>query len=116
MDNHHWMDMAEEAGQLQEAMVSRAAIEQAKGVLALLRGVDPDRGFAELRKTSMDGNVKIHAVAEALMAFVCGSDAEDGRSLQAADQLVHRTWADDLARVRQAVPPHGRADHRSARA
>ncbi len=103
VDSHHWMDMAEEAGQLQEAMMSRARIEQAKGVLAVLRGTDPESAFAELRKTSMDGNVKLHALAEALVALVSVGEAEDGRPMDTASRLAHRTWAADLSAVRGAL-------------
>jgi len=45
-----WMDLAEEAGQLREAMSTRAPIEQAKGILMTLRGFDSETAWAELKR------------------------------------------------------------------
>lgn len=45
----------------------RAAIEQAKGILMATYGVDADGAMAFLRRWSMDHNVRVAAVAEALV-------------------------------------------------
>ena len=42
----------------------RAVIEQAKGMLMLVYGVDADEAFHVLRKQSQDHNVKLNLVAE----------------------------------------------------
>lgn len=52
-----------ESRRLREAMVDRAVIEQAKGVLIADHGVDADTAFAALVKMSRDSNVKVRAVA-----------------------------------------------------
>jgi hypothetical protein len=67
------MDLAEEAGHLREAMAHRAPIEQAKGVLTVLHGVDPDTAFEELRRASMDHNVRLSTLSEAVVALAAGT-------------------------------------------
>ena len=49
--------------QLEEAIASRAVIEQAKGAIAVVRQVTPDEAFAVLRGASQDTNVKLREVA-----------------------------------------------------
>ncbi|QKE83095.1 GAF and ANTAR domain-containing protein [Arthrobacter sp. NEB 688] len=60
--------MRELAGQLEQAMASRAVIEQAKGVIMALRGVPEHDAFEILRKTSQDRNVKVRVLAEDVVA------------------------------------------------
>jgi len=45
----------------------RAVIEQAKGMLMLVYGVDADEAFDVLRRQSQDNNVKLNLVAEQVM-------------------------------------------------
>ena len=49
--------------QLEEAIASRAVIEQAKGAIAVVRQVTPDEAFGVLRTVSQDTNVKLREVA-----------------------------------------------------
>ena len=58
------------AGQLEQAMASRAVIEQAKGVIMALRGVPEHEAFEILRKTSQDHNVKVRVLAERVIRGV----------------------------------------------
>lgn len=63
------------AGQLEQAMASRAVIEQAKGVIMALRGVPEHEAFDILRKTSQDRNVKVRVLAEKVIRdVVLGQD------------------------------------------
>jgi GAF domain-containing protein len=48
---------------LQQAMASRAEIEQAKGILMARLGVDADRAFDLLREQSQHENVKLREIA-----------------------------------------------------
>lgn len=57
-------------GQLEQAMASRAVIEQAKGVLMAMRGVPEYDAFEFLRKTSQDRNVKVRDLATQVVAGV----------------------------------------------
>lgn len=58
------------AQQLEQAMASRATIEQAKGILAAQAGVSPDEAFTLLRNASQRENVKLREVAERIVASV----------------------------------------------
>ena len=61
-------------GQLEEAMASRAPIEQAKGILMAVHHCDADAAFILLRVQSQNTNTKLNTVAQ---AFV---NAHTGRS------------------------------------
>ena len=63
------------AQQLEQAMVSRATIEQAKGVLAAQTGCSPDEAFVLLRTASQRENVKLREVAERIVASVARVNA-----------------------------------------
>lgn len=63
------------AENLEAALQSRAAIEQAKGILMAQRGVDADGAFDLLRKVSQSENVKLRDVARRLVEKVAGPDA-----------------------------------------
>ncbi len=59
--------------QLQEAMSSRAVIEQAKGVLMRDRRCSADEAFEVLKKMSQDTNRKLRDVATSIVADVTAS-------------------------------------------
>jgi len=61
--------------QLEAALTTRPVIEQAKGVLVSARGMSPEQAFAELRYVSMQYNVKLNELAEALVATAGGHEA-----------------------------------------
>lgn len=63
-----YRDKAELAEQLEVSMESRAAIEQAKGVLMASMGCTPDEAFDLLVQQSQDENRKLRDVAAALVA------------------------------------------------
>ena len=58
------------AGQLEQAMASRAVIEQAKGVIMAMRGVPEHEAFEVLRKTSQDRNIKVRELAQQIVTGV----------------------------------------------
>jgi GAF domain-containing protein len=55
------------AGQLQEALESRAIVERAKGLLMARVAVDADTAFQQLRQESMDTNRKVREIAHDLV-------------------------------------------------
>ena len=63
-----WQYSRKTLAQLEQALVSRANIEQAKGVLRQLHGCSADEAFAELVKQSQRRNIKLHDVALELLA------------------------------------------------
>lgn len=73
-----------EVAQLRQALESRDAIGQAKGILRLLLGLDADGAFGVLAKISTDTNRKVRDVS-----VVIADCAAAGRSLPAD---VARSW------------------------
>ena len=71
---HLYEAQVEVAEQLQQAMQSRAMIEQAKGILMGQRHCKADEAFDLLVKMSQDTNRKLRDVAEALVEQVTGSE------------------------------------------
>jgi GAF domain-containing protein len=67
------------ADQLQEALESRAVIEQAKGVLMARQGCDPDEAFDLLRRLSQSSNRKLRQIAAEVVAHTVASRASDRR-------------------------------------
>jgi GAF domain-containing protein len=53
--------------QLQEALTSRAVIDQAKGIVMARNGLGADDAFSILRRTSQDQNRKLRDVAEEMV-------------------------------------------------
>jgi GAF domain-containing protein len=65
----------ENAAHLSTALVSRAVIDQAKGIVMGARGVDAGRAFQLLVEQSQRENVKLNVIAERLIASVTGPKA-----------------------------------------
>lgn len=61
------------AAQLEEALTSRAVIEQAKGIVMAREGIAADEAFAVLRVQSQHRNVKLRVVAQEIVDAVVGS-------------------------------------------
>lgn len=62
---------------LSAALATRPVIEQAKGVLAGLRRETPEQAFAELRYVSQRHNVKLNALANAVVLMASGQTTRD---------------------------------------
>lgn len=69
--------------QLQEALASRAVIDQAMGIVMVTRHCSPEDAFAFLRRTSQNANRKLREVATDLVAAVA-----DGRGPQPGGEPV----------------------------
>jgi hypothetical protein len=74
---------------LMEIADNRASIEQAKGVLMYIYGIGPDAAFDMLRWRSQEGNVKLRALAEQVLADVLTLAHDKGAPLsrQTFDEL-----------------------------
>jgi GAF domain-containing protein len=57
----------ERADHMHLALASRAVIDQAKGLLMALHGIDADAAFAMLSRMSQESNIKLHTVARNLV-------------------------------------------------
>jgi hypothetical protein len=105
-----------EVAQLRRALASRVWIEQAKGVLAATRGVNPDEAFQQLRRQARSSSRKLADLAQEVVqaaqrervAALAVDDARVGaaearareaeQALQAAQTgLARRTSALDRA-------------------
>lgn len=64
---HHWQRSREHIKHLETALVSRAVIEQAKGVLMAVHSCTADEAFAMLVQRSQHKNVKLRDVAKELL-------------------------------------------------
>jgi GAF domain-containing protein len=63
------------ADSIQRALETRAPIEQAKGMLMALHGIDADEAFDMLRRESQATNTRLLAVAANLVKQLSGKDA-----------------------------------------
>jgi GAF domain-containing protein len=64
------------AGQMEQAMASRAVIEQAKGVLMARHAIDETVAFELLRRQSQEQNTKLRILAAQIVAEVGSSRSE----------------------------------------
>nr|WP_272917997.1 ANTAR domain-containing protein [Actinomadura rayongensis] len=60
-------DVHRTAVQLQEAVESRAIVDQAKGILMHALGCDADEAFVEMRRISQTRHVKLTALAQRIV-------------------------------------------------
>lgn len=70
------------AGQLEEAMASRAVIEQAKGVLMGKHGLSETEAFDLMRLQSQRSNVKLRTIAGRVVEEATGRPAAGGQSVE----------------------------------
>jgi hypothetical protein len=63
------------ADQMLDLLQSRAALEEAKGIVIALRRCDPDEAWATLRRASQEFNVKVRELAVALVELLAGAPA-----------------------------------------
>jgi GAF domain-containing protein len=68
IQNQAALDAADREARLQQALNSRVAIEQAKGMLAEFAAVDMDEAFNRLRRFARNHNRRLTEVAESLVA------------------------------------------------
>ncbi|MGW5715347.1 ANTAR domain-containing protein [Amycolatopsis sp. NPDC003865] len=61
--------------QMLDLLQSRAALEEAKGIVMALRRCDPDEAWATLRRASQQFNVKVRELAVALVELLAGAPA-----------------------------------------
>ncbi|MET8998454.1 ANTAR domain-containing protein [Amycolatopsis sp. NPDC004169] len=81
------VDPAVENAQLREALSSRPVIEQAKGMVMLLRGCTAAEAFGVLVTVSQLSNVKLRDVAAVVVA-AAGGEAGPGLSDADAERAV----------------------------
>ncbi|WUV55416.1 GAF and ANTAR domain-containing protein [Amycolatopsis sp. NBC_01480] len=71
---HRYQQARTRADQLEEAMNSRAVIEQAKGMLMLIHRIGPDEAMQRLIAESQHTNTKLREVAKAFVKHAAGPE------------------------------------------
>ena len=79
----------EVASALRKAIAMRAVIEQAKGALMLVYGLDAEAAFALLSWQSQHANIKLRELAERLVAAVGGDASATAAIRQRLDGIVY---------------------------
>jgi GAF domain-containing protein len=67
MDSRRWQRLQDTVGQLEQALVSRSDIDQAKGVLRSRHGGTADEAFALLVQKSQRENIKLRDIASRIL-------------------------------------------------
>ena len=99
----------EAATTLRKTITARAVIEQAKGVLMLVYGLDAGAAFAVLSWQSQHANIKLRELAERLVAAVGADGRAAAATRQRLDEIVYRLPANPAL----PAPAHRRdADER----
>jgi anti-anti-sigma factor len=79
----------EVASAMRKAIASRATIEQAKGALMLVYGLDAEAAFALLSWQSQHSNIKLRDLADRLVAAVGGDAHASAGIRQRLDEIVY---------------------------
>jgi hypothetical protein len=67
-NSRQYDDVHRTAVQLQQAVATRAIVDQAKGILMHALGCDAEAAFAELRRISQNRHMKLTAIAQRIVA------------------------------------------------
>jgi len=87
-------DLRARVDQLEAALASHAAVDQARGCLMALHRIDADAAWALLVRVSSHQNIKVRTLAEAVVALVSSPVpvATDEASSAAVRYLLPRSW------------------------
>jgi transcriptional regulator with GAF, ATPase, and Fis domain len=77
------------ADSIQRALQTRAPIEQAKGILMALHGVDADEAFDMLRRESQATNTRLHTVATELVTRLSSPATDDSPATEISPDCSH---------------------------
>jgi transcriptional regulator with GAF, ATPase, and Fis domain len=77
------------ADSIQRALQTRAPIEQAKGILMALHGVDADEAFDLLRRESQATNTRLHTVATELVTRLSSPATDDSPTTEISPDCSH---------------------------
>lgn len=78
---------------IEDVLVHRATIEQAKGAIMLAHGITPDAAFDILRTASQVGNTKLHTLAERFVARLTADVRLPVDHASLDGMLADATWA-----------------------
>ncbi len=92
------------ASTLRKAIAARAVIEQAKGALMLVYGLDAAAAFALLSWQSQHANIKLRELAERLVAAVGANASASSAIRRRLDEIVYHLPAEPAAPARADGP------------
>lgn len=92
------------AATLRRAIATRAVIEQAKGALMLVYGLDAEAAFAMLNWQSQHANIKLRELAERLVAAIGGDASATAAIRQRLDEIVYSLPAEPAPSTPAAGP------------
>lgn len=101
---------------LRQALVSRAVIDQAKGILMALYRSDSDAAFDLLSEVSQQENVKVAALAEGLVELVAHHHVDDPALERILRRRLLAPATVDRRRRSSDVGPHQAPQDRRATA
>lgn len=107
---------AAEAGQVLDALASRAVIEQAKGAIMTIRRCGAEQAWAVLRRGSQEFNIKLRELALALVEYIGNAPGQrpDDADLHArpeARRVAALIWQALTTSEPPAKPPVDDANH-----
>ncbi len=91
-------DPAFEVEQLKEALATQPVIEQAKGMIMLVRACTSDEAFVVLREISQHANVNVNVKDVAAVIVAAASRAEQPGGLAGLDQQSITVVLDETRR------------------
>lgn len=100
-DSHRQAAERDATASIQASAEKRAVIEQAKGVLMVVYGIEELDAFDMLRETSNRTNVAVRDLADLLMSLI----AAPGVTVFPTRQVIDQFLADPLAARREPEPP-----------
>ncbi|GAA5072168.1 ANTAR domain-containing protein [Nocardia iowensis] len=89
-----------------ELLAARAVIEQAKGALMLVYGVDAEQAFSMLRRRSQATNTKLRALAAQLIAELPSLDLAPPELRAKVDYLLHMAHTHTTDPHKGPTPEH----------
>ena len=106
-DSTHREAQEEAQEAVRRSAESRAVIEQAKGALVAVFGIDADSAFAVLRARSQNGNIKLRDVADGLVQHLGAGGTDELTPQQRVSAYLHAAPSRDRSPVRSATdgPP-----------
>ena len=67
-------ELERKVSQLEQAVESHAAVDQAIGIVVAVGKLTPDQGWTVLRETSQHTNTKLSRIADLIVAWGCAGD------------------------------------------
>ncbi|MER5201327.1 ANTAR domain-containing protein [Streptomyces sp. NPDC002755] len=92
--------LEQENAQLRYAVGSHAVVDQAIGVLVVIHRIPPAEGFEVLREVSQHTNIKLHAVAEMVIAWALGQPLSQTLGHELGEAVKRRSGQDAAGQPR----------------